>query len=89
MARTQRLRNQVVKLLAEHGTLHTRAIYEHINSKSRWGTTMNQLGNILARDPRIEKQEPTARILHSVTPQRYNVCVWGLREGAQDDDNQV
>ena len=33
----------------------TTKILEHVNSRFRWGATMNQLGNVLARDRRFTK----------------------------------
>lgn len=52
--RTTRLRNRVEKFLKENGKAPTGVIYEHINNTTRHGTTMNMLGNILAKDPRFK-----------------------------------
>ena len=50
-----------IKYLKENGSAPTGAIYDHINDTTRHGTTMNVLGNILAKDPRF-KDVGTARI---------------------------
>lgn len=50
-----RLRKWLVVCLEEKGEATTGEIYDFVNDKLRYGVTMNQLGNFLARDPRIEK----------------------------------
>lgn len=50
-----RLRKWLVVCLEEKGEASTGEIYDFVNDKLRYGVTMNQLGNLLARDPRIEK----------------------------------
>ena len=55
MSRTRRLREAVVEFLNRNGEANTNEIYDHINKRFRWGATMSQLGNVLARDKRIAK----------------------------------
>ena len=55
MGRTQRLREAIHTYLGETGEANTTMILDHINSRFRWGATMNQIGNVLARDRRFEK----------------------------------
>ena len=53
MSRTQRLRGEILSFLTEVGEANTTAILDHVNRRFRWGATMNQLGNVLARDRRF------------------------------------
>ena len=75
MSRTRRLREEVVSLLEDKGAANTVEIFDHLNERFRWGATMNQVGNIMAKDSRFSK------IGHVRGPFRgsvYTVCVWGL-----------
>jgi len=93
MARTKRIRETVVKLLLNKGPQNSRQIYEHVNDELRWGATMQQLGNILAKNSKIVKLN-TERI-GSFTG-RYDICIWNLSdlerqklEGNSNDNNKV
>ena len=55
MSRTKRLREEVKKMLTEKGEANTVEIFDHLNTRFSWGATMNQVGNILAKDKRFEK----------------------------------
>ena len=75
MSRTRRLREEVVSLLEDKGSANTVEMFDHLNERFRWGATMNQVGNIMAKDSRFSK------IGHVRGPFRgsvYTVCVWGL-----------
>ena len=75
MSRTRRLREEVLSLLEDKGSANTVEIFDHLNARFRWGATMNQVGNIMAKDSRFSK------IGHVRGPFRgsvYTVCVWGL-----------
>lgn len=76
--RTTRLRNEVEKYLEKNIEASTGAIFEHINNTTRHGTTMNVLGNILAKDPRFEKTGITR--VKSLNGGGYTHMVWQLRE---------
>ena len=74
MSRTRRLRTEISQYLDNVGAANTTAILDHINRRFRWGATMNQLGNVLARDSRFTKvgfDEGT-----DVGGFRMRVCVW-------------
>ena len=74
MSRTRRLRTEIADYLENVGEANTTAILDHINRRFRWGATMNQLGNVLARDSRFTKvgfDEGT-----DVGGFRMRVCVW-------------
>ena len=76
MSRTKRIRAEISNYLSEVGEANTSAILDHINSRFRWGATMNQLGNVLARDARFEKvgfNDGT-----DVGGFRSRVCVWSM-----------
>ena len=50
-------------------------VFDHLNERFRWGATMNQVGNILAKDPRFAKVgHQRGQFRGSV----YTVCVWSL-----------
>jgi hypothetical protein len=74
MSKTRRLRSEISDYLDNVGEANTTAILDHINKRFRWGATMNQLGNVLARDSRFTKvgfDEGT-----DVGGFRMRVCVW-------------
>ena len=76
MGRTQRLRQEISTYLSEVGEANTTDILDHVNKRFRWGATMNQLGNVLARDRRFVKvgfDEGT-----DLGGFRMRVCVWSM-----------
>lgn len=76
MSRTRRLRNEIETYLGGVGQANTNQILDHVNQRFRWGATMNQLGNVLARDSRFRKSgfnEATDGLGF-----RQRVCVWSL-----------
>jgi hypothetical protein len=76
MGRTQRLRQEISTYLASVGEANTTDILDHVNQRFRWGATMNQLGNVLARDRRFVKvgfDEGT-----DIGGFRMRVCVWSI-----------
>jgi len=76
MGRTQRLRQEISTYLASVGEANTNDILDHVNQRFRWGATMNQLGNVLARDRRFVKvgfDEGT-----DIGGFRMRVCVWSI-----------
>ncbi|MBL21147.1 MAG: hypothetical protein CMB42_04700 [Euryarchaeota archaeon] len=76
MSRTRRLRTEIESLL-QGGPANTVEIFDHLNTRFKWGATMNQVGNILAKDVRFSKiGQKRGEFRGSV----YTVCVWGLRE---------
>ncbi len=77
MSRTRRLRAEVLSLLEERGTANTVEIFDHLNDRFRWGATMNQVGNIMAKDSRFSK---VGQIRGPFRGSVYTVCVWGLSQ---------
>ena len=76
MSRTTRLRSEITTYLSQVGEANTTAILDHVNRRFRWGATMNQLGNVLARDRRFIKvgfDDGT-----DVGWFRMRVCVWSM-----------
>ena len=76
MSRTQRLRQEISTYLTNVGEANTTDILDHVNKPFRWGATMNQLGNVLARDRRFVKvgfDEGT-----DIGGFRMRVCVWSI-----------
>ena len=76
MGRTQRLRQGISTYLSSVGEANTTDILDHVNRRFRWGATMNQLGNVLARDRRFVKvgfDEGT-----DIGGFRMRVCVWSI-----------
>ena len=76
MSRTGRLRNEIAQYLEDNGVSNTSQILEHINKRVRWGATMNQVGNLLARDSRFEKLGITEGT--TMAGFRERVCIWAL-----------
>ena len=76
MGRTQRLRQEISTYLTSVVEENTTDILDHVNRRFRWGATMNQLGNVLARDRRFVKvgfDEGT-----DIGGFRMRVCVWSI-----------
>jgi hypothetical protein len=76
MGRTARLRAEIVQYLLVKGPANTSEILDHLNSRFRWGATMNQIGNVLARDSRITKSGFQEGVGFGGLRQR--VCVWSI-----------
>ncbi|MBT3653621.1 MAG: DUF3860 domain-containing protein [Euryarchaeota archaeon] len=77
MSRTGRLRNEVETYLGNNESANTVEIFDHLNSRFRWGATMNQVGNILAKDSRFEK---VGHVRGQFRGSVYTVCVWSLTQ---------
>ena len=75
MSRTKRLREEVHKFLGERGRANTVEVFDHLNERFSWGATMNQVGNILAKDKRFEKVGSVRDFFRGA---RYSVCIWSL-----------
>ena len=76
MSRTKRLRKEICSFLEVNGEANTSQILDHINAKYRWGASINQLGNILAKDKRFQK---VGFYNNSVGDgSRCRVCIWDL-----------
>ena len=75
MSKTSRLRNEVETYLNENDSANTVEISDHLNSRFKWGATMNQVGNILAKDNRFEK---IGHIRGQFRGSTYTVCIWSL-----------
>ena len=85
MSRTGRLRNEIVVFLGENGESNTSQILDHVNSRFRWGATMNQVGNILAKDARFEKVGSVRNFFRGA---RYSVCLWSIATRNHGDSEQ-
>lgn len=48
MSRTGKMRERITEYIEENGPASTRAIFDHLSNTTKYGTTMNQLGNVLA-----------------------------------------
>jgi|TARA_B100000482_G_C12584351_1_gene289111 hypothetical protein len=75
VSKTSRLRNEVETYLNENDSANTVEIFDHLNSRFKWGATMNQVGNILAKDNRFEK---IGHIRGQFRGSTYTVCIWSL-----------
>tara|TARA_B100001778_G_scaffold331587_1_gene336233 strand:+ start:1783 stop:2043 length:261 start_codon:yes stop_codon:yes gene_type:complete len=85
--RTTRIRQLVVKMLEENGEMNTRSIHDKINERMKWGATMNQIGNIMAKDKRFTKLNKMDRVGNMTG--RYSVCVWKLSDAGLNDSDQM
>jgi hypothetical protein len=77
MSRTRRLREEVLCLLEKQESANTVEIFDHLNERFRWGATMNQVGNIMAKDSRFSK---VGHVRGQFRGSVYTVCVWGLAQ---------
>ena len=76
MSKTSRLRNEVEIFLQENETANTVEVFDHLNTRFKWGATMNQVGNILAKDNRFEK---VGHVRGQFRGSIYTACVWYLQ----------
>ena len=76
MGRCNRLRTEIAVYLGDVGDANTLEILDHLNARFRWGATMNQIGNVLARDRRFSKAGYIEELAESGFRQR--LCVWSL-----------
>ncbi len=79
MSGTRRLREAVRVYLEKQGSANTVEIFDHLNNRFRWGATMNQVGNILAKDIRFDKIGHTRGEFRGSV---YTVCVWAINNDA-------
>jgi hypothetical protein len=66
--KTKRLRTYCREFL-KSGPKNTRQILDHLNESLHNGTSMHQLGNVLSRDPEIERLDLSGP---------HRVRMWGL-----------
>ena len=76
MSKTSRLRNEVEIFLQENETANTVEVFDHLNTRFKWGATMNQVGNILAKDNRFAK---LGHVRGQFRGSIYTVRVWSLQ----------
>lgn len=80
--KTKKVRNRIYEYLSE-GDRTTVEIVEYINATTYYGTTRQQIGNVLSKDPRFE--------IRGYTPHRgifnkwYEIKVWGLKGETLED----
>lgn len=74
--KTVRIREKIKQFLAERPR-NTTEIMEHINSTMRWGTTSQQLGNVLSKDKDILKVGLIRR--SGLLSGGYDICEWATR----------
>ena len=74
MSRTKRLREEVKKMLTERGEANTVEIFDHLNTRFSWGATMNQVGNILAKDKPIKHIGGSVKCGHA--HMSFGGCDW-------------
>ena len=72
---TRRIRLAVCDLLSKNKTMNTVEIFDEINMRFRWGATMSQIGNILAKDKRFLK---VGHVRGTFRVGRYQVCLWKM-----------
>jgi hypothetical protein len=70
------MRAKIKKYLLENEEVPTTTIYEHINSTMKWGATMQQLGNVLAKDPDILQAGMVSKI--AMTAGTYEMMTWSI-----------
>ena len=55
--RTLRIKEKIVEFLEENGPQPTNKILDHLNDVLRWGSTSQQLGNVLSKGKAFDKVE--------------------------------
>ena len=82
--RHQKLIQRVVNFLYAEGPKNTREILEHVNTTTRHGTVVSELGNVLAKYPKYFKKGPMTKV-GSALSGAYDICTWILN---YEDDAQ-
>jgi len=76
---TRRIRSAVCDLLIKNQQMNTVEIFDEINMRFRWGATMSQIGNVLAKDKRFRK---VGHVRGTFRVGRYQVCLWEMNPDA-------
>lgn len=93
MVKTKRLRVKIIKMLKDNEYLNTEEIFTYINEfKGKYsiknGSTMNQIGNILSKEPVFEKlidaDDLNAPIVRRGNGQSYPIAVWCINKVVLD-----
>jgi len=74
VGRTKRLRSKIIKFLEEKGQADTADVYEYLKRNTYWGASQNQVGNILAKDPRFTHVGDTRRAMGMHSLQIYRLA---------------
>ena len=77
---TRRIRSAVCDLLSKNQRMNTVEIFDEINIRFRWGATMSQIGNVLAKDKRFRK---AGHVRGTFRVGRYQVCLWEMNPDVQ------
>ncbi len=72
-----RTKELIVEFLESRKTATTDEIKTFLNKRTRHGVTMQQLGNLVAKHPLIEKIDYVDISSHTG---RYKQCVWKLKD---------
>ena len=88
MAGNKRTRIKILKYLSEKGRASTTEIASYLNNTTKHGVSSNQLANVLAKSPFIEKVGSTLRE-HTTGWGRYEICVWGLTTRGEEKVRQI
>ena len=76
MGKTKMMRNKITKFLERRKQASFHEIMRHLNDKMRHGTTSNQLGNVLSKNPEYERCGTTH--VSSILSGGYEISVWKL-----------
>ena len=74
--RTTRIRQKLKKYLLDNPEKSTTHIFDHINNNMKGGVTMQQLGNVLAKDKDIEQVGMVRK--KGALSGSYVLCTWDL-----------
>ena len=86
MPRTKRIKELLIEYLEQEGEANFCRLRDHINSKLKYGTTSNQLSNILAKNNEFTKIDMMTykRVVflntYDTVQNNYKVTVWKLNE---------
>jgi hypothetical protein len=74
--KTMRLRKFVNEILDENGPMTTGEILDAYNQHSKFGTTMQQLGNVLSKCPEFIQVD----FIETIGRARVRNAVWDMKE---------
>ena len=77
-------KDRIYLMLKESIQMNTREIQDKLNDSTKWGVTMTELSNLLARTPQFEKigtvETWSSRDYGgAMFGDRMRVCVWGIK----------
>lgn len=76
MGKTKMMRDKITEFLKKQKQASFHEIMRYVNDNMRHGTTSNQLGNVLSKNPEYERCGTT--YVSSMLSGEYEISIWKL-----------